>query len=109
MQSARRSEGADLEDTAKDMRNQIQRTVKTAMARQRGLEGREIGEFMKDHSIELTGGVLLAGTELWDIIDSQGWNDGIPGLGGVQLIDPITVLMDHLSDLSVRAPEHQEE
>jgi hypothetical protein len=65
--------------------------------------GHEKGEFIKNINVDLEGVVLLAGTDLWDILQSQGWSNGISGLSKIDIIDPISLLMKHLTKILLKA------
>lgn len=101
MQAARSAKKEELGDIAKELKRLIIKSAKLEMANCRGLDGREKGEFMKNPDIEVEGTVVLAGTELWKILDAGGIKEGSEGFEKIKLIDPITLLMQRLASLAL--------
>ncbi len=103
MQAARGKNITEVLASADELKKLIAQTAKTQMARQQGVEDKDMKAFMQDQSIVITGTVLLAGTELWEILASRGWQEQIDGLEGIELINPVALAMDHLGKLSLTA------
>jgi prolyl-tRNA editing enzyme YbaK/EbsC (Cys-tRNA(Pro) deacylase) len=104
MQTARTGSDEEILVSASELKNLIAKTAKLAMANERQLDGSEKGEFMRDPTVPIEGTVLVAGTELWKILEVAGWKEGLPDLENIDLIDPITLLMQHLAKLALRDP-----
>lgn len=101
MQAVRSGSEAELRGIAGELKSLVERTAKLAMADQRQLGGPAKGEFMRNPNVQIEGTVLVAGTELWKILETAGWSEGLPGLERVKLIDPISLLMRHLAKLAL--------